>query len=99
MDMTTTKITRRTLFHASAIAASAAPEPAKKVRVGIVGGGFGSTFQWHLHPECKVEAVCDIRPDRLQRLSEVYRCGNTFADFRAMLKHPALDAVGILLDL
>lgn len=66
-----------------------------KVNIGIVGGGFGSTFQWHLDPGCNVAAVCDIRPDRLQRLSEVYRCGNTFKDFKDMLKHPGLDAVGV----
>jgi predicted dehydrogenase len=67
----------------------------RKVRIGVVGGGFGSTFQWHLHPNCAVEAVCDIRPDRLQRLSEVYRCGDAHRDFRAMLKQPGLDAVGV----
>ena len=67
----------------------------KAVRVGVVGGGFGSSFQWHLHPKCKVTAVCDIRPDRLQRLSEVYKCGNTFNNFREMLKHPELDAVAV----
>jgi hypothetical protein len=68
---------------------------AKGVKIGVVGGGFGRSFQWHLHPDCKVEAVCDIRPEALQALSEVYRCGNTFDDFRAMLKHPGLDAVGV----
>ena len=67
----------------------------RTTRIGIVGGGFGSSFQWHLHPKCKVTAVCDIRPDRLQRLSEVYKCGNTYKDFRAMLKHPELDAVAV----
>ncbi len=65
------------------------------VRIGIVGGGFGSSFQWHLHPHGTVSAVCDIRKDRLQTLAEVYRCGNTYADFREMLKHPQLDAVGV----
>ncbi|MCC6341283.1 MAG: Gfo/Idh/MocA family oxidoreductase [Bryobacterales bacterium] len=67
----------------------------KTLRIGVVGGGFGSSFQWHLHPKCKVTAVCDIRPDRLQRLSEVYRCGNTYKNFREMLKHPELDAVAV----
>ncbi len=23
----------------------------KKVRIGVVGGGFGRSFQWHEHPE------------------------------------------------
>jgi predicted dehydrogenase len=67
----------------------------KPVRIGIVGGRFGSTFQWHLHPNARVTAVCDIRPDALQRLSEVYRCNSTYKMFREMLKHPELDAVGV----
>lgn len=71
------------------------PKSAKPVRVGVVGGRFGATFQWHLHPQCKVEAVCDIRPDSLQRLSEVYRCGNTYKDFREMLKNAQLDAIAV----
>jgi predicted dehydrogenase len=61
----------------------------------VVGGGFGSSFQWHLHPDARVEAVCDIRPDRLQRLSEVYRCGNIFSNFREMLSKGAIDAVAV----
>jgi len=67
----------------------------KKVRVGVVGGGFGTSFHWHLHPNSVVTAVCDIRPDRLQRLSEVYGCGNKYASFREMLNHPELDAVAV----
>jgi predicted dehydrogenase len=76
-------------------AAGLAQAAARPVRIGIVGGGFGSTFQWHLHPNCQVTAVCDIRPDRLQRLSEVYRCGSTYKTFREMLRHSELDAVGV----
>jgi len=102
-----TELSRRDLFQglgtaagiagASGLAAGAQARPAsdKPVRIGVVGGGFGSSFQWHLHPNCKVSAVCDIRPDRLQRLSEVYRCGNTYKNFREFLKHPELDAVAV----
>jgi predicted dehydrogenase len=65
------------------------------VRIGVVGGGFGASFQWHLHPHCSVTAVCDLRDDRLKRLSEIYRCGNTYRDYREFLKHPELDAVAV----
>jgi len=34
---------------------------AKTVRIGILGGGFGSAFYWHQHPNCIVQAVCDLR--------------------------------------
>jgi predicted dehydrogenase len=67
----------------------------RPVRIGIVGGGFGADFQWHLDPNAVVAAVCDIRPDRLKRLSQVYRCGAAYKDFRALLRHPELDAVGV----
>ncbi len=67
----------------------------RPVRIGIVGGRFGATFQWHLDPGAQVEAVCDIRKDRLQALSEVYRCSNQYHDFLEMLQHPNLDAVGV----
>ncbi len=73
----------------------AAADPNKIVRIGIVGGNFGATWQWHLHPNCKVAAVCDLRDDRLQRLSEVYRCDSKYKSYADMLKHPGLDAVGI----
>ena len=31
-----------------------AQDPKKIVQIGIVGGNFGATWQWHLHPNCKV---------------------------------------------
>lgn len=33
------------------------PRPTKKLRIGVVGGGFGSHFYWHEHPDCEVTAV------------------------------------------
>ncbi len=46
----------------------------KKVRVAIVGGGFGMGFYFHEHPDCVVEAVSDLRRDRRERLMKYYRC-------------------------
>lgn len=88
---------RRFLEGVTAAGLAAAPLAAQTepVRIGIVGGRFGATFQWHLDPDAQVEAVCDIRKDRLQTLSEVYRCPNQYDDFRRMLGHPGLDAVGV----
>jgi predicted dehydrogenase len=67
----------------------------KQVRIGIVGGNFGSTFQWHLHPYCRVTAACDLRQDRADRLAKVYGAKSTYRSFREFLKHPELDAVGV----
>lgn len=65
------------------------------VRIGVVGGNFGSSFQWHLDPNCKVTAVCDLREDRLKRLVEAYGPATQYKDFRQFLKHPELDAVAV----
>ena len=35
---------------------------AREVKMGIVGGRFGKSFQWHEHPNCIVEAVSDLSP-------------------------------------
>lgn len=90
-------LTRRSFLGAAASAGAAWAGQAggKRLRIGIVGGGFGSSFQWHLHPNCSVAAICDIRPDRLQRLAEVYRCSNTYRNFREFLKHKEMDAVAV----
>jgi predicted dehydrogenase len=42
-----------------------------------------------------VTAVCDIRPDRLRRLAEVYRCSAQYRTFREFLKEARVDAVGV----
>src|SRR6185436_6642889 len=65
------------------------------VRIGVVGGGFGSHFQWHLHPDCKVTAVCDVRADRLGRLRQVYGCEKGYRDYKEFLKQPGLDAIAL----
>jgi len=78
--------------------AAAQPGPRRtpgKVRIGVVGGGFGAQFQWHLDPECEVCAVCDLRDDALDRLSRIYRCTNRYKLFREFLKHPGMDAVAL----
>jgi predicted dehydrogenase len=89
--------TRRAFLRTAALApmSAAAQQSSRKIRIGIVGGRFGSTFQWHLHPNCIVTAVCDLAPEPLNRLSHVYNCGNQFKDFREMLKRGEIDAVGV----
>ncbi|MGD1103031.1 MAG: Gfo/Idh/MocA family oxidoreductase [Terriglobia bacterium] len=67
----------------------------KVVRIGVVGGNFGAEFQWHLDPNCKVTALCDLREDRLNRLVQHYGPAAQYKDFRQFLKHPELDAVAI----
>ncbi len=73
---------------------AARPSP-NRVRIGVVGGGFGAAFQWHLHPNCTVTAVCDLREDRIKKLQRVYACDTGYRDYHEFLKHAELDAVAL----
>ncbi|MGJ5817066.1 Gfo/Idh/MocA family protein [Paludibaculum fermentans] len=78
-----------------ALHAAPGPRPSGQLRIGVVGGGFGLSFFWHLDPDCKVVAVCDLLPEKQKLLAERYRCTNTYKNFREFLKHPDLDAVAV----
>lgn len=69
--------------------------PAKKVRIGIVGGGFGASFQWHLHPNCIVQAVSDLRTDRRNKLMKVYKCGRSYESLEKLILDKEIDAVAV----
>lgn len=66
-----------------------------KIRVGIVGGRFGATFQWHQHPNCIVQAVSDLRPERRQRLMQVYQCERSYESLEKMILDDSIDAIAI----
>lgn len=96
-------LSRRSLLAASsaALAASAVPHvfaqgnAPRKLRVGVVGGNFGTQFQFHEHPDCVVAAVSDLRPDRRDRLSRVYGCQNQVESLEKLIELPDVDAVAI----
>jgi len=68
---------------------------AKKVRIGVVGGGFGCAFQWHLHPNCVVQAVSDLREDRRKALRDTYKCDNVYNSLEELIKDKDVDAVAV----
>ena len=70
----------------------------RKIRIGVVGGGFGCGFQWHNHPNCIVEAVSDLQPDRCKRLMEVYRCEKSYESLEKLILDPNIDAVAVFTD-
>ena len=70
-------------------------QPGKRIRMGIVGGGFGRAFQWHEHPGCVVEAVSDLRPERKKSLMETYRCGKSYPSLEELVKDSHIDAVAV----
>lgn len=67
----------------------------KRVRVGIIGGRFGASFQFHEHPNCIVEAVSDLRSDRRENLMKVYQCAKSYPSLEELIKDTKIDAVFI----
>lgn len=70
----------------------------QKARIGVVGGGFGCSFQWHEHPDCIVAAVSDLRPDRQKNLVNTYKCERVYPSLEELVKADDIDAVAIFTD-
>jgi predicted dehydrogenase len=77
------------------VAATTAPS---KIRLGVVGGGFGADFPWHRHPDCQVEAVSDLRSDRRERLMRAFNCSKVYSSLEELVKDPKIDAVAVFTD-
>ena len=67
----------------------------KKVRIGVVGGNFGRSFQWHEHPDCEVVAVSDLIEERKKALMERYSCEKSYPSLEEMIKDPNVDAIAL----
>lgn len=88
--------------------AAAAAEPAqhavwqqvsdRKIRLGVVGGGFGSAFPWHQHPNCVVQAVSDLQPARRDHLMKVFQCTQSYESLEQLVLDDKLDAVAVFTD-
>ena len=82
----------------SSQAAYAVDTNPKKIRIGIVGGRFGCSFQWHEHPDCIVEAVSDLFPDRREQLMKTYNCSKSYNSLEELVLDKNIDAVGVFTD-
>ncbi|MGB9758339.1 MAG: Gfo/Idh/MocA family protein [Thermoproteota archaeon] len=67
----------------------------KVVHLGIVGGGFGSAFEWYHHPNCVIEAVCDYNSERRKKLIKTYNCNNAYENFEELLEDENVDAIAL----
>lgn len=98
-------LTRRDFVNRSAVAAAGgllaipawvgAQAPTRKIRVGIVGGRFGLSFQFHEHPDCIVEAVSDLIPERRAALQKTYKCAKAYDSLEELVKDPKVEAVAL----
>ncbi|HPD13746.1 MAG TPA: Gfo/Idh/MocA family oxidoreductase [Planctomycetota bacterium] len=80
---------------AAATASGAEPKSDRKIRMGIVGGGFGSGFQWHLDPNCQVVAVSDLQPGRRAHLQRTYRCETAYESLEKLVLDAKVEAVAV----
>jgi predicted dehydrogenase len=76
-------------------AAFAALPSDRRIRMGVVGGNFGTSFYWHEHPNCTVEAVSDLRPERRDALQKTYGCQKAYESLEKLILDPAVEAVGV----
>lgn len=72
--------------------------PTRKIRVGVIGTGFGSTA--HLPalrdiPYVEVNMVCSRRAERAHRVASEFGVPRKTIDFREMMRDPEIDAVVI----
>lgn len=80
---------------AALMAATAASAQERRIRVGVVGGRFGTQFYFHEHPHAVVEAVADLREDRRAALQKTYGCRKAYASLAELLKDRNVDAVAL----
>lgn len=66
-----------------------------KIRIGVVGGGFGCSYYWHEHPNCTVAAVSDLRSDRRDLLVKTYHCDTVYESLEKLILDKNIDAVAV----
>jgi predicted dehydrogenase len=71
----------------------------KPLKVGLVGTGMISWYHMPAYLEhqdaVKLNAVCDIRPEAMQKFAEKAGAKDRYTDFSEMLKNADIDAVDI----
>lgn len=87
------KLTRRRFAAMAGMPAIGAAE--RRLRVGVVGGRFGTQFYFHEHPSAVVEAVADLRDDRRAALQKTYSCPKAYSSLGELLKDRNVDAVAL----
>jgi predicted dehydrogenase len=69
----------------------------KKVRVAIVGLGFGAEFIpiYQGHPNAELVAICQRNPEKLQQIGDAFKIGARYTDYAKLLKDKNVDLVHI----
>jgi predicted dehydrogenase len=69
----------------------------KKVRVAMIGLGFGAEFIpiYQAHPDAEIYAICQRNAEHLKKIGDQFKIEKRFTDYAAVLKDPNVDFVHI----
>src|SRR5207237_534198 len=69
----------------------------KKVRVAIVGLGFGAEFIpiYQAHPNAEIAAVCRRNKAELDKAADQYKIAKRYTSYAELLNDPDIDAIHI----
>lgn len=70
---------------------------AKKIRVALVGLGFGAEFLpiYNDHPNAEVVAVCQRNKEKAEAIAQNFGISKVYTSYDELLKDPEIDAVHI----
>jgi predicted dehydrogenase len=70
----------------------------KKIRVAVVGLGFGAEFVplYQKHPDAECYAICQRDKEKLDKVGELFKVERRFTRFEDLLKEPEVDAIHIV---
>ena len=71
---------------------------ANKVRVAVVGLGFGAEFVpiYQRHPDAECYAICQRNKENLNKIGDEFGIENRFTKFEDLLKIKEIDAIHIV---
>jgi predicted dehydrogenase len=69
----------------------------KKIKIAIVGLGFGAEFIpiYQRHPQAEMAAICQRTKKKLDAIGDAFGIGRRYTDFNDLIKDPDIDAVHI----
>jgi predicted dehydrogenase len=69
----------------------------RKIRVAIIGLGFGSEFIpiYQRHPDAEMYAVCQRNEKKLNQIADAFKVGKRYARYEDVLADPDVDVVHI----
>ena len=70
----------------------------KKVKVGVVGLGFGAEFVplYQKHPDAECYAICQRDEEKLKKVGDMFKVERRFTRFEDLLKVKEIDAIHVV---